>query len=113
MVLVPPGAPQVFVYRRVLALRPEEHPTEDFASVIPPMFNAARRLAVPGPGEPVGSLTPVQVDIRKRVRNFLSPGSLFIELTEIPRTLSRSEHVPVLPSSPLAALHPCDKSEPL
>jgi hypothetical protein len=96
MVPVPLGALQVFAYRRVLALRPEEHPIQDFAPAIPQMFNVARRLAVPE--EPVVSPTPVQVEIRKRVRAPFFPSSLFIKLTQIPRTLSRSKHVSVLPS---------------
>jgi hypothetical protein len=66
MVLAPLGALRVFVYRRVLVLRLEEHPTQDFAPAIPQMFNVARRPAVQE--EPVVSPTPVQVDIRKRVR---------------------------------------------
>ena len=79
MVPVLLGALQVFVYRRVLALRQEEHPIQDFAPAIPQMSNVARRLVVPE--EPVVSPTPVQVEIRKRVRTSFSPSSLFIELT--------------------------------
>jgi len=79
MVPAPLGALQVFVYRRVLALRPEEHPIQDFALAIPQMFNVARRLAVRE--EPVVSLTPVQVEIRKRVRTSSPPSSVLVKLT--------------------------------
>lgn len=75
MVLVPLGALQVFVYRRALALRLEEHPTQDFAPTIQQMFNVAQRPVVQE--EPVASPTPVQVEIRKPVRAFSSPKFTF------------------------------------